>query len=136
MNRNDQKSIGNLYTEAILQGASGKKHDTGLMGLRKILELDPNSAIAQIRDEIGQPGGMPYLQSSDSEGFQKLAVEALREAGISTSGLTWNKLAKIIGQVLEAELDYNKGYDDDSGGYVFADVGYEYGQDTVTVDKE
>jgi len=129
MNRNDQNTIGSLYTEAVLQGASGKKHDTGLMALRKMLELRPDSAIAQIKAEIGQPGGMPYLQSSDSEGFQKLAVEALKEAGISTSGLTWNKLAKIIGQVLEAELDYNKGYDDDSGGYVFADVGYDYGQD-------
>ena len=131
MNRNDQKSIGNLYTEAILQGASGKKYDTGLMGLRKILELRPDSAIAQIRDEIGQPGGMPY------EDFQELAVQAFREAGITTgAGLTWNKLKKAIGDVLEAEIQYNKGYDEDSGGYVFADVGYDYGQDEYTVDKE
>ena len=131
MNRNDQKSIGELYTEGVLQGASGKKYDTGLMGLRKILELRPDSAIAQIRDEIGQPGGMPY------EDFQELAVKAFREAGITTgAGLTWNKLKKAIGDVLEAEIQYNKGYDEDSGGYVFADVGYDYGQDEYTVDKE
>ena len=83
MNRKDQNTIGSLYTEAVLRGISGKKHDTGLMGLRKILELRPDSAIAQIK----------------------------------------------------AELDYNKGYDDDSGGYIFADVGYDYDQNTHTVDS-
>lgn len=129
MNRNDQNTIGNLYTEAILQGASGKKHDTGLMALHKMLELDPNSAIAQLKAEIGTPGGMPY------EEFQELAVNAFREAGITTgNNLTWNKLSKAIGQVLEAEIEYNKGYDDK--GYVFADVGYEYGQDIVSADKQ
>ena len=128
MNRNDQNTIGSLYTEAILQGASGKKHDTGLMALHKMLELDPNSAIAQIKAEIGAPGGMPY------EEFQELAVNAFREAGITTgNNLTWNKLSKAIGQVLEAEIEYNKGYD--GRGYVFADVGYEYGQDIVSADK-
>jgi len=129
MNRNDQDTIGSLYTEAVLQGASGKKHDTGLMALRKMLELRPDSAIAQIKAEIGAPGGMPY------EEFQELAVNAFREAGITTGdNLTWNKLSKAIGQVLEAEIEYNKGYDDQ--GYVFADVGYEYGQDIVSVPKQ
>lgn len=129
MNRNDQNTIGSLYTEAILQGASGKKHDTGLMALRKMLELDPNSAIAQIKAEIGAPGGMPYYD------FQELAIDAFREAGITTgNNLTWNKLSKAIGQVLEAEIEYQTGDDDDD--YVFADVGYEYGQDIVSADKQ
>jgi len=129
MNRNDQDTIGSLYTEAVLQGASGKKHDTGLMALRKMLELRPDSAIAQIKAEIGAPGGMPYAD------FQELAIDAFREAGITTgNNLTWNKLSKAIGQVLEAEIEYNKGYDDQ--GYVFADVGYEYGQDIVSVPKQ
>ena len=113
MNRNDQNTIGSLYTEAILQGASGKKHDTGLMALRKILELDPNSAIAQIKAEIGAPGGMPY------EEFQELAVNAFREAGITTgNNLTWNKLSKAIGQVLEADIRF---WNRNDKQYVFAD---------------
>jgi hypothetical protein len=129
MNRNDQNTIGSLYTEAVLQGASGKKHDTGLMALRKMLELRPDSAIAQIKAEIGAPGGMLYAD------FQELAIDAFREAGITTgNNLTWNKLSKAIGDVLEAEIEYNKGYDDQ--GYVFADVGYEYGQDIVSVPKQ
>ena len=138
MNRNDQKSIGELYTEGVLQEGSNNKLHSSVAAIRKILDDGPStSAIAQIKKEIGQPGGMPYLQLGDSEGFQNLAVRAFREAGITTgAGLTWNKLANIIGQVLEAELDYNKGYDEDSGGYIFADVGYDYGQDEYTVDKE
>ncbi len=99
MNRNDQKSIGNLYTEAILQGASGKKHDTDLMGLRKILENDPDSVIAQIRDKLNNAGGMSYNE------FRELAVKAFREAGITTGdGLSYNRLFEAIEEVLGVEL--------------------------------
>ena len=99
MNRNDQKSIGNLYTEAILQGASGKKHDTELMGLRKILELRPDSAIAQIAAKLNNADGMPYNE------FRELAIQAFREAGITTgAGLSNNRLFEAIEKVLEVEL--------------------------------
>jgi len=112
MNRNDQKSINNLYTEAVLQGAAGKQSNT---------QLNSSPEIEAIKAEIGAPGGMLLDEFSD------LALKALEAAGMSTQGLSYNKLFKTIGKVLGAEIEYNKGEDDE--GYVFADIGYDYGQD-------
>ena len=115
MNRSDQKSINNLYTEAILQGAAGKQGNN---------QLASSPEIEAIKAEIGAPGGMLLDEFTD------LALKALKGAGMNTQGLTHNKLFKMIGKVLGAEIEYNKGEDDE--GYVFADIGYDYEQDQYT----
>ena len=115
MNRNDQKSINNLYTEAIFQKGVSTKGNTQLAGLNSSPEIEA------IKAEIGAPGGMLLHE------FEPLALKALKDAGMNTQGLSYNKLFKTIGKVLGAEIGYNKGYDDED--YVFADIGYDYGQD-------
>ena len=115
MNRKDQKGISKLYSEAVMQPPAGKGGNPQLAALKSAPEIET------IKAEIGNPTGMPLDEFTD------LAVAALESAGMNAEGITYNKLFKIIGNALGAEVVYNKGYDDD--GYVFADVGFEYGQD-------
>ena len=109
MNSNDQKSINNLYSEAVVQGNT---------------QLASSPEIEAIKAEIGASGGMLLDEFTD------LALKALKDAGMNTQGLSYNKLFKTIGKVLGAEIEYNKGEDDE--GYVFADIGFDYEQNQYT----
>jgi hypothetical protein len=106
MNRNDQKSIGNLYTEAILQRAS--------------IEMTPEQeeAIDEIKDNIDDTTGMPIDDLYD-------LVDIIFPG--SLSGLNnrtyWPTMKKLVSKVLNipaTEIFYNGGVD--GTGYVYADV--------------